>query len=120
MGAPLKNVLPFFSPDGGMLKRPILDAFGFFCVQIFHYSQMKTVSSFHVFFSELLLLKPYEQRGGGCAARIFPFLRCAADHERDCPTCYVLVFFGVGNQCAECEKQFVFVLSCVPVWRLIM
>ena len=29
---------------------------------------------------------------------------CSADHERDWPPCKV-VFFRVGNQCAECEKQ---------------
>ena len=32
------------------------------------------------------------------------FFFCSADHERDWPPCKV-VFFRVGNQCAECEKQ---------------
>ena len=45
--------------------------------------------------------------GGGGAARLFLFLflfSCSADHERDWPPRKV-VFFRVGNQCAECEKQ---------------
>ena len=44
--------------------------------------------------------------GGGGAARLFLFFSppCSADHERDWPPCK-LVFFRVGNQCAECEKQ---------------
>ena len=43
---------------------------------------------------------------GGCAARLFVlfFFPCSADHERDWPSCKV-VFWGVGNQYAECEKK---------------
>ena len=44
--------------------------------------------------------------GGGDALPdfFFFFFPCSADHERDWPPCKV-VFFRVGNQCAECEKQ---------------
>ena len=43
--------------------------------------------------------------GGGAASLFFLFLfPCSADHERDWPPCKV-VFFRVGNQCAEYEKQ---------------
>ena len=44
--------------------------------------------------------------GGRCAARLFVlfFFPCSADHERDWPSCKV-VFWGVGNQYAECEKK---------------
>ena len=43
--------------------------------------------------------------GGGCAARLFIVFSfpCSADHERDWRPCKV--FFRVGNQYAECEKQ---------------
>ena len=58
------------------------------------------------------IFSPNEQRGGGGRGGgggslpdfflfFFPF---SADHERDWPPCKV-VFFRVGNQCAECEKQ---------------
>ena len=46
--------------------------------------------------------------GGGYAARLFLLFSfpCSADHERDWPPCKVVfLFFRVGNQYAECEKQ---------------
>ena len=39
------------------------------------------------------------------------FFSCSADHERDWPPCKV-VFFRVGNQCAECKK-----LQQQQLWR---
>ena len=45
--------------------------------------------------------------GGGYAAPDFFLLfsfPCSVDHERDWPPCKV-VFFRVGNQYAQCEKQ---------------
>ena len=44
--------------------------------------------------------------GGGTLPdfSFFIFFPCSADHERDRPP-YKVVFFRVGNQCAECEKQ---------------
>ena len=56
---------------------------------------------------DFYLFSPNEHRWRGMyAARLlllfsFP---CSADHEQDWPPCKV-VFFRVGNQYAECEKQ---------------
>ena len=63
---------------------------------------------FLIFYFIIFIFSPNEQRarGGGGALPdfFFSFFPCSADHERDWPPCKV-VFFRVGNQCAECEKQ---------------
>ena len=65
-----------------------------------------------------------EQRAGGGgggevgAARLFfsSFIfPGSANHERDWPPCKI-VFFRVGNQCAECKKQQLLRMSrCVVI-----
>ena len=62
-----------------------------------------------IFIFILFFLRTSSARGGGggrvrCQTFSFSFFPCSADHERDWPPCKV-VFFRVGNQCAECEKQ---------------
>ena len=59
--------------------------------------------------AQFYLFSPNEQCGGwggGYAARLFLLFSfpCSADHEQDWPPCKV-IFFRVGNQYAECEKQ---------------
>ena len=62
----------------------------------------------HVVF---ILFYPNEQRAGGGGGVLPDFsFPCSADHEWDWPPCKVV--FRVGNQYAECEKQYT-VVYCI-------
>ena len=70
---------------------------------------MRRVIFYFILFLKKKKFSERAARGGGGGGALpdfffFFFFPCSADHKRDWPPCKV-VFFRVGNQCAECEKQ---------------